>query len=117
VSDLLKAGATVAEPNTISASVDVVCPAGKVIDIHATAAGNNCHITVPAQANLGGIELHNSGSVEAMDLLATLDTTGITYQVHGSECPSAPNTELTSNGAYRGVTTFKGSGAAGMTVH
>jgi hypothetical protein len=113
------------DPNTVGATLDIICPSGP-IDIHATAAENNCHITVPGSSNvpplnqnLGGIEFHNKGgSGSSMDILLTIDVNGATYQVHGSECPNAPNTEIKTNGKILGLTTFVSpTSAIGITVH
>lgn len=117
---LLTAGNTVVptDQNTITATIDIVCPSGNVIDIHGTAVGTNCHKTVPAQNNLGVIELHNRGNVTSMDLEATFDITGITYEIHG-QCPNNPaQTVVTNNGIYRGVATIQSAtSGVGITVH
>ena len=119
---LFTAGNTVVatDANTIAATVHIVCPPGKVIDVHATAVGNNCHITFEAQNNLSGIELHNRGGAgSAMDVESTIDIAGLSYVVHGSECINGPfTTELTKNGTLKGVATIQSTASSvGITVH
>jgi hypothetical protein len=106
--------------STITATADVVCGAGAVIDVHATAAGNNCHIKIGAQTGLGSLELHNRGTAgtSSADIEATIDVINIGYTVHGSECPNAPNTTLTTNGTYKGGATIQSTtSSTGVQVH
>ncbi|HET6996954.1 MAG TPA: hypothetical protein VFI03_00060 [Solirubrobacterales bacterium] len=109
---LVTAGEAAGE--SIEATTHIDCSPGNLILIEAT--GSTCKITTPDQT-LGGITFHNSGTAEAMDVQATTDAAGITYEVHGS-CPNSPTgTTLFHDGTYRGVGTLKSSDGDGLTVH
>lgn len=113
--DYLFKGDTTVSTSTITVKTDVVCSGGGPIIVEAT--GSTCVITIPAQAGLGGIEAHNAGTAGKMEIEATIDTTGIKYEVHGS-CPNSPaQTTPFTDGSYRGVAKLHSSGASGVTVH
>jgi hypothetical protein len=100
-----------------AATVDVRCPSSPIT---VTVPGSTCEITIGGAVGgvnqgLGGITLDNSGTSTAMDILATIDVTGIHYIVHGS-CPNVPPPGTYTDGSYRGVATIKSSNAAGITV-
>jgi hypothetical protein len=105
-----------------AATVDVRCPSSPITITIGGSGGSTCQITIGGAVGgvnqgLGGITLDNSGTSTAMDILATIDLTGINYIVdNGPSCPNAPASGTYTDGALRGVVTIKSSGAAGITV-
>jgi hypothetical protein len=86
-------------------TVDVACPAGKVIEL--TAVGIACTVTIGPQSGLEGMQLTNQGGPgTTRDVLATIEVGGIAYAEHGLEC--AGDTGPTTNGTYKGTVTVKG---------
>jgi hypothetical protein len=93
------------ENGNAEGSVDIVCPAGKVIEV--TAPG--CTVTVPPQTGLRKITFTNAGTANAMDITVDVNLTAITYEEHntsGSTCASS--TTHTTNGTYSGNATVRG---------
>ncbi len=84
-----------------SSTVDVVCPKGKVIEVHAYLGSGHlstvCTITVPPQVNKGTITITNEANTEAIILEGAVE--GITKEEHGSFCPGG-NTVPSSNAIY-----------------
>jgi hypothetical protein len=101
-----------------AATVDVRCPSSPIT---VTVTGSTCSITIGGTSGgvnqgLGGITLTNSGTSTAMDIVASIDVTGIHYIVdNGPSCPNAPASGTYTDGSYRGVATIKGSGT-GITI-
>lgn len=76
------------DPNKIKATVEIKCNTlGDKIDVQVT--GSECIVTVFPQT-LGGITLDNSGgATTAMDILATINVSGIDYTVDNpTKCPN-----------------------------
>lgn len=94
-------------------TVSVVCPAGKVIEVHHP----SCTITVPAQ-NLNGVVYHtvvekvNGVNKHAITLASTVG--GITSHFHGGICNLLGTTHV---GELNGSATVKGFDTAGNQVN
>ncbi len=122
---LFTAGDTTPAGNTnaITVATHLVCPAGKVIDITTPVGNPACTITIGPQTFVQSMitAQNNALTGTGMDVTATIDVTGIDYEVHG-KCPNAvPETVTQTDGTYRGVVTLKGDaipggGAVGVTV-
>jgi len=85
------------------ATVDVVCPSGKVIEV--TTAFTSCKITVGSQNGLSGVSITNEGSKTTRDLKVSLEVTGVTYTQTGANCAGGEGTF--SNGVLHGAATVK----------
>jgi hypothetical protein len=89
-----------------TATVDIVCPAGKDITISST----GCVVHVPAQTGLKHVVFDNEGSGATRDIKATNTVTGIKYTATGG-CPGGEGTK--EDGEYSGTTTVKGFKSGG----
>lgn len=90
-------------------AVDIVCPAGKVIEVTAPL----CTVTIGSQNNLKKVTYTNVGSGTTREVTVDVAITGITYVEHRSSifspCPS--NTVTKTNGTYNGAGLVTGSNA------
>ncbi len=109
--------------NAITVAMHLICPPGKVIDITTPIGNPPCTITIGPQTFPESMITAQNNAIAGtgMDVTATMDITGIDYEVHG-KCPNAvPETVTRTNGIYRGVVTLKGDaipggGPVGVTV-
>jgi hypothetical protein len=97
--------------NTVSpytSTVDVVCPAGKSIEV---TGAFGCVTTVGSQNGLTGVTLTNNGTKTTRDLKVGLKVTGV-HGVASANCP-APGTFTT--GELTGEATVRAYNSAGTT--
>jgi hypothetical protein len=101
----------VAASSPATATVDVVCPAGKVITIKPT--GLACVIEVGAQAGLKHVIAENKG-IEPTHVFLNITVGSISAKTNGSECPTPGVTHL--DGTYTGTATIEGFEDEGGTI-
>lgn len=109
----LKANTVTSTTGTLTA--DLLCPAGKDVEIHlyenATKHKENsplCQYTVKEQLNLPAGEYHNEGSGSTEDVTATLKANPVTTVTKGSKilCGAAAGSEVAAT--LEGTATLKG---------
>ncbi len=88
-----------------TATVDINCPAGKVIEIVSPSAP--CTITIEPQTGLKHVTFTNSKTPEPTDVTANVTVTGIATISHGAGCP-CPETETLKNGSLTDTITLEG---------
>ncbi|HXQ88849.1 MAG TPA: hypothetical protein VN733_04350 [Solirubrobacterales bacterium] len=97
---LLHAGNTAGE-HSVAGTMDIVCPAGKMIDFEVTSIPV-CHLTVPAQTGLSALTYTNWTG--AGDVKLDFEISELAYGLDMG-CPG-PGTY--ANGTFTGITTFVG---------
>ncbi len=90
--------------NPIEAAMDILCPAGKVIEMTTSYWG--CKITLPEQSGLGTVGMSNTGSGTSRAVTVNDGIGGIVY-TESASC-AYPGTH--SDGAYVGTGTITSSG-------
>ncbi|HET9591425.1 MAG TPA: hypothetical protein VFP17_00790 [Solirubrobacterales bacterium] len=96
---VVHATATAGE-NAVEGKLDIVCPENNAMDFQVT-SNPVCHLTVPAQANLGTLTYTNHPMAKDVDL--DFNIVELVYRLDNN-CPFAGNH---ANGIYRGVSTLK----------
>ncbi len=91
---------------TLEAKMDLQCPDGKQLEIHA----GFCTIKVPPQAGLQQVTFTNEGEGSTRRIIADLSISGFQYVEHNPPC--AADTLETENGAYSGEITLGGENGA-----
>lgn len=94
-----------------SGTTDVVCPAGKKIEI----VGGSCEVQIGAQAGLGSVTYENRTKATPKAVRVKFNVTGLAYTVtkDGFLCPFSATGPRTDGGVYGEVeTTATHSGTA-----
>jgi hypothetical protein len=93
-------------------TADVVCPAGKVIEVKAP----GCTVTVGSQTGLQKVTYTNKEGGGFEDVTVDVNMTGIKYEEHnkGLFPTCANNTVPKSNGTYTGAATVTGDAGGGQ---
>jgi archaellum component FlaF (FlaF/FlaG flagellin family) len=86
---------------TFEGAIDIVCPAGKVIEFQAF----GCTVTVGSQTSLKRVTFTNVGTTTTSELTYDVSLTGIKYEEHnkGMFPTCAFNTKPTTNGTFGGA--------------
>jgi hypothetical protein len=89
------------EAGNFEGAVDIICPAGKVIEV--TAFG--CTVTIGSQTGLKKVTYTNVGAGTTREVTVDVNLTGIKYEEHnkGIFPTCANNTVATTNGTYVGA--------------
>lgn len=101
--------ATTKIAGTFEGKADIVCPAGKVIEVRSP----GCLTTVGPQTGLEKVTFTNIGAGATREITVDLNLTGIKYEEHRpvfSICKN--NTVATTNGTYAGAALVTGETAA-----
>lgn len=104
---VVHATATAGE-GAVEGKLDIVCPENNVMDFQVT-SNPVCHLTIPAQANLGTLTYTNHPMAKDVDLDFNIDV-DLDFNIVelfcrlDNNCPAAGNH---ANGTYRGISTLK----------
>lgn len=95
--------------SNFEASVDLVCPAGKQMEITSTP----CKITIPPQEDLQTVTFANVGSGATRELSVSLNLANIAYEEHKSGILPCTSTVPKTNGTYKGSILITGATGGG----
>ncbi len=86
--------------------MDVVCPAGKSIEISPTPeTGITCTVSIPSQSGLTGVSFENTGSGSSRAVTVNLNLTEVKHSTTGTPAEICKPGEYT-NGTYTGSASF-----------
>jgi hypothetical protein len=106
---------------TWKSTVDLVCPAGKSIEVEIYQTGTStahhtklCTITLEPKTNMSHVLFHNKPAegITKDDLTAKITLSGISYEEHGVLCPDG-NTVTRTDWFYNSTVTIKAEQADG----
>jgi hypothetical protein len=87
-------------------TMDIVCPAGKSIEVSTTPeTGFNCTVSIPGQSGLTGVSFENTGSGSSRAVTANINLTEVKHSTSGTPVELCKPGEYT-NGTYTGSASF-----------
>lgn len=85
-------------------TMSIVCPEGKPMVV----TGFNCHVSIPAQVGLTGVNYTNEGTGKSSDIRISQSTGGLKYTQESKSPPGCTNGSFT-NGKVSAESTIKGA--------
>ena len=106
-------------PDQFAVSVDIVCPAGKVIEIHVYSAANHatniCTTTIGPQTGLTGLTATNTTKAPNTVVLSGT-ITKIKYTRHNILCGGSPESEAVEAGQAEALGATGGGESTGISI-